>query len=53
LLLSVGLVAWGQFLPGKIRQTVTADQTAVTGPVFFSEENLLPAQGAVKCGREI
>jgi hypothetical protein len=46
-------MAGGQLLAGKIRQTVAADQTAVAGPVLFTENNFLAAQGAVQRSREI
>ena len=53
MLLSVGLVAGGQFLAGEIGQTVAADPAAVAGPVLFTDENFLAAQGTVKCGWKI
>jgi hypothetical protein len=46
-------MAGGQLLAGEIRQTVAADQTAVAGPVLFTENDFLTAQSTIKCGWEI
>ena len=48
MLLSVGLVTGGQFLPGKFRQTGNTDQIAVAGPVFLAQSDFLPAQSAAQ-----
>lgn len=44
----MGLVAGGQFLPGKLRQTGNADKVAVTGPVFFAQGDFLAAHGTAQ-----
>lgn len=44
----MGLVAGGQLLTGKLRQTSYADQAAIAGPVFFTTGDFMAAEGTAQ-----